>query len=223
MTNETITIKELKENIWERLELHATEIHNIFEVAKPKNYNYVGTNVFEWLSRYEIVDTDFLVDRYSDEEDFTSIDNIEFEIVYHDNSYNWGGNSNIDIDFKGLVDNHDNMYLLVKFHIGTDIRAGYTNSIMLDLNAYAYNNASENFFLTMFDSLHENSITGYVEINGIEYSINGHIEREELEIYNHTTDESIEVYDAIYCWNETEEDFNNACIDLVKEYIDKLN
>lgn len=222
MTNETVTIKELEENTWERLELHATEIHNIFEVAKPKNYNYVGTNVFEWLSSYEIVDTDFLVDRYSDEEDFTSIDNIEFEIVYHDNSYNWSGNSNIDIDFKGLVDIYDNMYLLVKFHIGTDIRAGYTNAIMLDLNAYAYSN--ESFILELFDyPLHENNVGGYVEINGTDYSIKGHIDREYLTIYNHETDSSVEVYDAIYCWDETEKEFDNACIELVKEHIDELN
>ena len=220
MTN-VYTIHELVKDNWEQLVLNRKEAIEILEVAKPKSLHYVGTHVYNWLSNYMLVDREFLGEKYGDEEGFTGIENLQFQVIYHDNSYNWNGNGNIDFDFKFLVDDNDSLYMLVKFHIGTDIRMGYTKSILLDLDTYLY---SDNDMLMALDYclVKENGVGGYVSIDNTFYSIDGDLMSDFITVYNHDTNDTIEVYENLYLW-DSEEEFTNACFELVKEHLNDFD
>ena len=64
------TIEELQNCDWERLVLDREEALNILEVAKPLNHQYIGTDVYQWLTDFELVDRKFLEERFEDEEEF---------------------------------------------------------------------------------------------------------------------------------------------------------
>ena len=74
--------------------------------------------------------------------------------------------------------------------------------------------------LMVFDGclLKENGVGGYVSIDNTFYSVDGDLMSDFITIYNHDTNDTIEVYESLYLWN-SEEEFNNACIELVKEYL----
>ena len=212
--NEVKTLHDLTQCNWENLTFNRDEIEEILNCAKPENSvnpYFVGTDVYKWLSSFEAMDTDF----YKENKDES------FEILLHDNSYNWNGHSNVDIDFKILSNEDDELFAMVKIHIGTDIRAGYTSSILLNLDSYRYG-IHDNGMMTFLDCINEySSDYGYVAINGVDYNIDSTIAYEEVSIYNHETGES---YDNFYeCFYNSEsvaalnEEIKEALIEYFKE------
>ena len=194
------------------------EIKEVLSSATRGNDFYVGTDVKVWLDRFEILNLNDIIEKFSKINDENEV--IEesylshsFREILHGNSYNWHGNSNCDIDFKFLQDENDNIYAYVRIHVGSDIRQGYTEGILLDLETYNEDDA----MIIFLNPIYECTNSGSVEINNIEYSVDGNIYSEYLTIYNHNTDESIDIIDSIYEFNE--KDFNAEIKRLVLENI----
>lgn len=209
--NEVKTLHDLTQCNWENLTFNRDEIEEILNCAKPENSvnpYFVGTDVYKWLSSFEAMGTEFY-----EENEFK-----HFEILLHDNSYNWNGHSNTDIDFKILANEDDELFALVKIHIGTDIRAGYTSSILLNLNSYRYDEY-DNGMMMFLDRINEYaSDYGYVTINGVDYSVDNTIAYEGVTIYNHETDESYDDFYECFYNSESVEALNEEIKEVLIEY-----
>ena len=194
--NEYLSIEDLKEGFG--LATTHEEATEILNTASDMGYAYyVGTNLGSWLKEFD----------YITDEDLEELEERVqlFELERHDNSYNWGGHSNTDIDFKILSDDFDNSYAYVAVHIGTDIRGGYTKGILLDLGYTT--DAVYTFLEGAYDA--DGNTIPMVEVDGAEWSASGDVLSEEIRIYNHDTDDEFIIYDSIYT-----DDINEARKDL---------
>lgn len=223
MTN-NITLEKsrinLNELLIEGLATTQEQVESILDQATRGNDFYIGTDVKKWLSNFTAITLDDMLEDFSqldDENEIIENSHLEFNFteISHDNSYNWGGQSNCDIDFKILQGENEKVYMFVRIHVGMDIRAGYTNGILLDLETY-----NTDCYYLIFDSLSEFGNSAYMEIDGIGYSIDSDIITEGLRIYNHENFNDIQVYDSIYEFDI--EGFNNALKELILENIDSL-
>lgn len=222
MTNTTFTLEELMTMDYMGLATTESAIQNVLDSAVRSHSNefYVGTDVKQWLSSFEALTNDRLIESYpmyDDNEETIDELNIHtaFIEISHDNSYNWGGNSNTDIDYRLLQDEFGNMFAYVRVHIGSDIRSGYTNGILLDLDT----DNEEYAFLNFIEGTYECGNGGYVEIDGVEYSIDGEITSEYLRVYNHTTDDSYDVCGLVYEFDR--DGFEKALKEIVLEAIEE--
>lgn len=200
---EITTLVELRE--YDELTLNSTEVEEVIESAKGRNEFYVGTDMKEFLNSFDVVT----------EEEFEELEwnnETEFEVLTHDNTYNYGGNGSTDIDYKILYsDYHDNTYVLVRVHIGTDIRGGYTKAILLDLKC-----DSTDPLYNFVDYAYEcQSESGYIEVEGVGFSFSGDIFSEGVQVYNHSTDEDYMLYGGFY--NNDKEDFEAELLEALKE------
>lgn len=215
-TNTVFTLNELLEGEAFGLVVSDNGIERALSHAKRDDF-YIGTDVYKWLSSMDILTEDDLEDYFPllDEEDYIIGTNFDVELteVAHDNSYNWGGNSSTDIDFRVLTYN-DKLFLYVSIHIGGDVRCNYSNGVLIDLG---YNDGD--WVYTLFADIndYENSRGGDVVVDGETYSIDGDIMTEELRIYNVDAHEEYTAYECVY--EPTKEEFDNACIKIVEEAI----
>lgn len=214
---EFITLNDLLEGKYMGLATTESAIQAVLNNAVRTHSNefYVGTDVKQWLSSFEALDEIDCIALFSkDNEEGHVIKNSHLEhtfaVLSHDNSYNWSGHSNVDIDFRLLQSENGDCYAYVSVHIGSDIRAGYTNGILLDLNT-----DSKDCFINFVDNVHEHVNGGYIELDGVEYSIYGNILSEYLEVYNHTTHESYEVCASVYEFDK--EGYEQALKEVVLE------
>lgn len=217
MTNEAyFTLEELMTMDYMGLATTQEEINLILESAKRENDFYVGTNVKEWLKSMDILDMGTMEERFAQvsEEDGSFIEGSYMKHLFketrHDNTYNWSGHSSTDIDFRFLQDGYENMYAYVQVHIGTDPRGGYTKGLLIDLDTYS-TDCIHNFV----DNIFEHGNDGYIELNGVDYSISGDILGEYLSVYSYDTHESYEICDSVYCWSQ--EEFDKELKDIVLE------
>lgn len=214
---EFITINDLLEGEYMGLATTESAIQAVLNSAVRQHGNefYVGTDVKEWLSSFMILRQDDMEERFTlfDKEGYeTTIDSWKehpFEVLGHDNSYNWCGRSNTDIDFRLLQSENGDCYAYVRVHIGNDIRGGYTDGILLDLDTQSKDcyNFTENIY--------EHGNSGFIEVDGVEYSINGNILSEYLDVYNHTTNESYEICASVYEFDK--EGYEQALKEVVLE------
>lgn len=217
---EYITLNDLLTANYMGLATTDQEIQSVLNSAVRTHSNefYVGTDVKLWLSSFEAVNMEVIQDRFGmfdDDDNFTDINyHHNFEVLSHGNSYNWGGHSNCDIDYRLLQDEHGNCYAYVRIHIGSDIRTGYTNGILLDLDTY-----SSDCFVNFMDNVYEPCNSGFISIDGIDYSIDGNILSCYLSIYNHTTHESFEYCDSVYEFDK--EGFEQALKQVVLDAIEE--
>lgn len=218
---EYITLNELMTGDYMGLAVTEEQIQSVLNSAVRSHSNefYVGTDVKQWLSSFEALNQNDLEEKFSQyDDDDNEIPHTwkdhQFEILLQDNSYNWGRRSNTDIDFRLLQSENGDCYAYVRVHIGTDIRSGYTDGILLDLET-----DSKDCFINFVDNLYEYGNSGYIEIDGIEYGIQGEILSEYLSIYNYTTHEIYETCGAIYEFDE--QGFENALREIVLEALEE--
>lgn len=211
----------LKELLEIGLATTSKEIEEVLNCATRGNDFYVGTDVKKWLSSFEALTLDDMIENFSNIDDENEI--IEnsyldfvFEELTHDNSYNWGGNSNCDIDFKILRGDNKSIYMYVRVHVGSDIRAGYTHGMLLDLDTYDYTD----YHCELFGNISNFNNSVYLEIEGVGYSIQGDITSGYLSIYNHTNYNDIEVYASIYEFDN--DGFMKEARELVLENLEIL-
>lgn len=197
------TLAELIE--YNELTLNSTDVKEVIASAKGRNEFYVGTDMEAFLNSFDVLTESDLEDLYIDEK-------TEFEVLTHDNTYNYGGNGSTDIDYKILYsDYHDNTYVLVRVHIGTDIRGGYTKGILLDLNC----NSTDPLYNFVDNAYECESQSGYIEVEGVGFSFSGSIFSELVQVYNHSTDEAHELYGGFY--NNNKEDFEAELLEALKD------
>lgn len=214
---EIITLNDLLEGEYMGLATTESAIQVVLNnaVRTYSNEFYVGTDVKEWLSSFEALNENDLEEKFSryDEEGYT-IEGSHLEHTFtelsHDNSYNWSGRSNTDIDFRLLQDENDNCYAYVRVNTGQDPRYGYTDGILIDLETQ-----STDCFINFVDNVHEHVNGGYIEINGVGYGVYGNILSEYLEVYNHTTNESYEICASVYEFDK--EGYEKALKEVVLE------
>lgn len=213
----TFTLEELLNgNIGFGLAKTSLDVANVKEQAKPKNDFFIGTNVYEWLNRFTYFTEECLIENLSQFDDDGHI--IEgshlkhvFTEISHDNTYNWSGLSNTDIDYRILQDEYGNCYAYVNIHIGGDPRGGYTEGILLNLET----ENTENAFLFFIEDLYECGNSGYVEYQGRQFYLDGEILGEYIRVSEHGGEFDAEICDAVYCYNE--EEFQKECLEIVKQ------
>jgi len=223
MTNETTwTLEEIISTNYMGLATTKEEIEEVLEHGTRENDYYVGTDVKSWLSSFEILSLDDIIEKFSafeDDERYDTPDSWQlhsFKEKSHDNSYNWSGHSSKDIDFRFLEDEFGNMYAYVRIHIGGDIRGNYTDGILIDLET-----ESTDCIYNFVDNLSEHCNGGYITIDGTDYSIDGDILGEWLSVYNHTTHEGFEIATSCYCWSQ--EEYEKELKEIVLEAIEDKN
>ena len=192
---ERFMLDDFIKNEWEQLTFDKQEVKEILNLTKPKNSRYpyfVGTDLYSWLSNFEVLHGDFYDERKND----------TFEIIYHDNTYNWNGAINRDIDFKILVDTDEKLYVVVKVHKGGDIRSNYTRSIMFSLLDYQIGD-NDNGLMIFLEPVHESSSeVSSIEIDEQLFSIVSHVYSDEIIVYDHEKDEEYYGFnDALYSDN----------------------
>jgi len=215
---EFITLNDLLEGEYIGLATTESAIQEVLNSAVRQHNNefYVGTDVKRWLSSFMILTQDDMEERFvlldiEGNEQFTnSWKQHRLEVLSHCNSYNWSGNSNCDIQFHLLQDDAQNCYAYVNVHLGGDPRGGYTEGILLDIDTY-----NRDCLINFVDNLSEYCNSGYIEIDGVEYSIYGNILSEYLEVYNHTTKESYEICASVYEFDK--EGYEQALKEVVLE------
>lgn len=195
------TLSELVGGEFFGLELDADNVETIIEAGKPRHEFYLGTDVAEWLSKFTAVTHDNLGEYFptwDDEEEWDDTDtpNLDTALYFSDgdNSYNWGGNSSTDINFNLVHDDAGRGFVYVAIHIGSDIRAGYTTGILLDLEGYS----DDDLLLYFLEPVHEASEGLDVEYNGDTYYVDGTIISEEVNVYRESDGESFYTYGYVY-------------------------
>lgn len=214
---EFITLNDLLEGEYMGLATTESAIQAVLNNAVRTHSNefYVGTDVKQWLSSFNVLTQDDMEERFAllDEEGHEkTIDSWKkhsFEVLGHDNSYNWSGHSNVNIDFRLLQSENGVCYAYVRVHCGGDVRGNYTIGILLDLET-----DNKDCFINFVDNIYEHINGGYIEIDGVEYGIYGNILSEYLEVYNHITHESYEVCESVYELNQ--EGFEKALKEVVE-------
>ena len=195
------TLAELVEGEFFGLELDADNVETIIEAGKPRHEFYLGTDVAEWLSKFTAVTSDNLGEYFptwddAEEWDDTDTPNMSTALYFSDgdNSYNWGGNSSADINFNLAHDDAGRGFVYVAIHIGSDIRAGYTTGILLDLESYS----SDDLLIDFLEPAYEASESLDVEYKGDTYYVRGEIISEEVEVYRESDGASFYTYGYVY-------------------------
>lgn len=195
------TLAELVEGEFFGLELDADNVETIIEAGKPRHEFYIGTDVAEWLSKFTAVTHDNLVEYFptwDDEEEWDDTDapNLDTALYFSDgdNSYNWSGNSSTDINFNLVHDDAGRGFVYVAIHIGSDIRAGYTTGILLDLESYS----DDDLLIYFLEPAYEASSSLDVEYNGDTYYVDGNILSEEVNVYRESDGASFYTYGGVY-------------------------
>jgi len=209
MSKEKITLQELIDN---GLVLENDKIQSVCDAGQRKNDFYVGTNVKEWLESFKKMNNKSIAEKFGQE----NYNQIVFKIIGGDNSYNWGGLSSKDVQFIILSDSENNKYICLSVHIGKDIRAGYSNSILIDLQT-----DSEDYSVYILDNINESCNSASIEYEGVTYNIQGEISSEYLSVYSYETDDVIEIVNCVYCCSK--EEYEKELINIVKEAIKKWN
>lgn len=217
MTNSVFTLNELLGGEYFGLVVTDEGIDQALSYAKRDNNFYIGTDVHEWLSNMDIVRKENLEEYFplfDEEGDVIGVD-FESELVEAsaDNSYNWGGNGSTDFNIS-IFENDMNTFAYIAIHRGGDIRGNYSNGILVDLGQCN----SEDSYMYLLDSSYNYTESGYAEIDGTLYSINGGISSEELSIYNHNTHEDYYGYGGVYA--HSLEEFEKECKELVLEVLE---
>ena len=71
------------------------------------------------------------------EDSFTTPNGHTVSVLDHDNTYNWG--SVVTLQYHCLKDKTNcNSYVAVSYHIGGDVRGGYTTTVLYQCNEYEY-------------------------------------------------------------------------------------
>lgn len=195
------TLAELVEGEFFGLELEADNVEEIIEAGKARHEFYIGTDVKEWLSKFTAVTSDNLGEYFptwddAEERDDTDRPNLETALYFSDgdNSYNWSGNSSTDINFNLVHDDLGRGFVYVAIHIGSDIRAGYTTGILLDLESYS----DDDLLIYFLEPAYEASEGLDVEYNGDTYYVNGNILSEEVDVYRESDGASFYTYGYVY-------------------------
>lgn len=144
------------------------------------NFCYVNAlTVLESLEPYLLSDYDteyILTEWYEANPDIT--------IIESGNSYNWGGRITNDFNYTE-VELDGITYTIFSFHIGTDIRAGYTNDLVVEGN--------------LFDALRDIPYHAEVlEIDGNSYYLEYNIFNDMVEVFEEDTDDFIGEINPVY-------------------------
>lgn len=102
-----------------------------------------------------------------------------------DNTYNHCGRPQNDFNWETFKINDDRYWVVLMFHIGGDIRANYTDEIVLE---FEYDTQ---FLEVMQDIGCENGLTFDLEVKGKTYEITPFVFDECLEVYDRETDDYI--------------------------------
>lgn len=195
------TLAELVEGEFFGLELDADNVEEIIEAGKARHEFYIGTDVKEWLSKFTAVTSDNLGEYFptwDDEEEWDDegTPNLDTALYFSDgdNSYNWGGNGSADINFNLVRDDNGRGFVYVAIHIGSDIRAGYTTGILLDLESYS----DDDLLLYFLEPAYEVSESLDVEYKGDTYYVSGNILSEEVDVYRESDSESFYTWGCVY-------------------------
>lgn len=160
------------------------------------NQNHCGNNYFDTYSEYDY---------------FTNLEGAEY--LGGDNTYNHSGNVQNDFQWHTIRLEDDSYIVLLSFHISGDIRANYTDYIVLEFD---YDTQFEEIFGG--DVSYENC--GFIlNIFGLEYSVTPLCFDECVEVYDYQTEENI--YGV---WGNTDEDVRPSIIkQVMKEYMYNKN
>lgn len=195
------TLAELVEGEFFGLELEAGTVSDIIEAGKPRHEHFIGTDVQEWLSKFTAVTSDNLGEYFptwDEEEEWDDEDTPNMGTALYfsdgDNSYNWGGNGSTDINFNLVHDDAGRGFAYVAIHVGTDIRAGYTTGILLDLESYS----DDDLLVYFLEPTYEASESLDVEYKGDTYHVSGGILSEEVEVYRESDGEGFYTYGCVY-------------------------
>lgn len=214
--NNTVwTLEELMTENYMGLATTESAIKAVLEHGERGNDFYVGTDVKQWLSSFEILDENNLIEKFSMLDDDGEIvpDTYQqhaFEETSHGNSYNWCGHSSTNIDFRFLQDEFGNMYAYVRVHIGGDIRGNYTDGILIDLET-----DDKDCAYLFLEGVYEHSNCGWITIDDVEYSIDGDITNEYLRVYGNDGKIDTEIATGVYCWSK--EEFEKELREVVEE------
>lgn len=161
------------ELVYKQLEPKANRITN-------ENFCYVNAlTVLESLEPYLLSDYDteyILTEWYEANPDIT--------IIESGNSYNWGGRITNDFNYTE-VELDGITYTIFSFHIGTDIRAGYTNDLVVEGN--------------LFDALRDIPYHAEVlEIDGNSYYLEYNIFSDMVAVFEEDTDDDIGEINPVY-------------------------
>lgn len=195
------TLAELVEGEFFGLELDADNVETIIEAGKPRHEFYLGTDVSEWLSKFTAVTSDNVGEYFptwddAEEWDDTDTPNLDTALYFSDgdNSYNWSGSGSTDINYNLVRDDNGRGFVYVAIHIGSDIRAGYTTGILLDLESYS----EDDLLLHFLEPTYEASSGLDVEYNGDTYYVDGTIISEEVNVYRESDGASFYTYGYVY-------------------------
>lgn len=161
------------ETVYKQLEAKANRI-------TKDNFCYVNAlTVLESLEPYLLSDeeTNFIL---------TTWYNNSSDVVTKEsgNSYNWGGRISNDFNYNE-VELDGIVYTIFSFHIGQDIRAGYTNDLVVEGN--------------LFDALRDIPYHAEVlEIYGNSYYLEYNIFFDMVEVFEEDTDNFIGEINPIY-------------------------
>lgn len=167
-------------------------------------------------------------------EELTAYMDMEVDQYEHDNSYNYGGYFSNDIDFMTISFKdmeEDKQLLLVRFHVGLDIRAGYTDVLAIELDNY------QNF--NNFYGLTAPLVGGSAGVATVSYEENGDTHHIGIDVdgfneyaraYDHGTNldnefaidigDRDDLTEAIQEWFKEE---NRECTITAIEYYNELN
>lgn len=161
------------ETVYKQLEAKANRI-------TKDNFCYVNAlTVLESLEPYLLsdYDTEYILTQWYE-------DNPDITIIENGNSYNWGGRISNDFNYTE-VELDGITYTIFSFHIGTDIRAGYTDDLVVEGN--------------IFDALRDVPYHAEVlEIDGNSYYLEYNIFSDMVAVFEEDTDNFIGEISPIY-------------------------